>query len=176
MPVIVPAARKISWGALRRGIKEVIIAAAPGARVHNRWALKYDLLSTIDKLKAESGPHPLHAWMIKIREVTPQYQKVGGGETLYPLVIDVWGFMGFEFGNDASNSQDDFEDEVDDVIAYLDANRHPGNVFGIPADQQKYFRDMDISENWQLDIASFGQGYDVHVAKGTITGKVVRIK
>lgn len=176
MSVIVPAARKISWGALRRGIKEVIIEAAPGARVHNRWGLKYDLISTIDKLKAESGPHPIHAWMIKVREVTPQQFKVGGGETLYPLTIDVWGFMGFEFGTDEANSQDDFEDEVDDVIAYLDANRHPGNVFGLLPDQQKYFRDMNIQENWQLDIASFGQGYDVHVAKGTITGKVVRIR
>ncbi len=176
MPIVIPAARKISWSDLRKGIKEVIIAAAPGARVHNRWGLKYDLMSTIDKLQAESGPHPLHAWMIKIREVTPQYLKIGAGEVSYPLIIDVWGFMGFEFGNDNSNSQDDFEDEVDDVITYLDANRVPPNVFGLAPEQQKYLKDVRIDENWQLDIASFGQGYDVHVAKGTITGKVVRIK
>jgi len=175
MPIITPAPRKISWGALRRGIKEVIIAAAPGARVHNRWGLKYDLLSTIGRLKAESGPYDLHAWMIKIRDVDPAHIKIGGGETLYPLIIDVWGFQSFEYGNDQSNSQDDFEDEVDDVIAYLDANRGPMNVFGLPSDQHKYFRDIQLG-NWNLDIASFGQGYDVHVCKGEITGKIVRIK
>ena len=174
MPLITPAARKISWGDLRRGIKSVIIAAAPGARVHSRWALKYDIMSTIGRLKAESGTNPIRAWTIKVREVTPQQVKVGGGETVYPLVIDVWGFHGFEFGTDESNSQDAFEDEVDDVIAYLDANRV--DAFGLSPEQKPYLRDLAITENWQLDIASFGQGYDVHVAKGTITGKVVRIK
>lgn len=174
MPIITPAARKISWSALRKGIKAVIMAAAPQAKVHNRWGLKYDLTSTISRLLAENDPTKIHAWMIKVREVTPQQVKVGGGETLYPLIIDVWGFHGFEFGTDEENSQDTFEDEVDDVIAYLDANRL--NAFGLPEDKQKYLRDVNIQENWELDVASFGQAYDIHVAKGTITAKVVRLK
>lgn len=174
MPIITPAARNISWSELRQGIKNVIMAAAPAARVHSRWGLKYDLLSTISVLQSESDPDVIHAWMIKVREITPQHVKVGGGEILYPLVIDVWGFKGFEFGTDADNSQDPFEDEVDDVIAYLDANRL--NAFGLSPSQKPYLRDLDIQDNWTLDVASFGEGYDVHVAKGTITGKVVRIK
>lgn len=174
MPLITPAARKISWSELRQGIKNVIIKAAPNARVHSRWGLKYDLLSTIARLQSESDPDKIHSWMIKVREVTPQHVKIGGGETVYPLIIDVWGFMGFEFGTDADNSQDVFEDEVDDVIAYLDANRL--DAFGLEPSQRQYLRDLDIQENWLLDIASFGEGYDVHVCKGMITGKVVRIK
>jgi hypothetical protein len=171
--MLIPPDRKIPWTDLRNGIKEVIMAAAPGARVHNRWGLKYDLMSTIARLKSETDPEVIHAWMIKVREVTPQQLSIGGGETVYPLIIDVWGFKGFEFGTDADNSQDAFENEVDDVIAYLDANRR--NAFGLSALQKPYFRDMEITENWQLDIASFGEGYDVHIAKGAITGKVVRI-
>jgi hypothetical protein len=174
MPVIVPAERKISWSEIRKGIKAVIRAAAPTARVHNRWGLKYDITSTISKLISESDPNKLHAWMIKIREVTPQQPKVGGGETVYPLIIDVWGFMSYNFGTDESNSQDAFEDECDDVIAYLDANRL--DAFGVAPEKRKYFRDMNIEENWDIDIASFGKGYDVHICKGVITGKVVRIK
>ncbi len=173
MPIITPPARKISWSEIREGLKALILQAAPTARVHNRWGLKYDIMSTISRLQSESDPDVIHTWMIKVAEVEPQYIKTGGGEVQYPLVIDVWGFQGYEFGTDADNTQTDFEDECDDVIAYIDANRI--NALGLDPSQTPYLKDVKVDQNWTLDLVSFGEGYDVHVCKGRILVKVTRI-
>lgn len=174
MPIITPPDKKISWPRIRRGLKETIIAAAPNARVHSRWALKYDIESTLAYLHSVNPltPEDIHAWMVSVYQVQPEEVKTGSSEYDNTLGIRVWGFRGFEFGDDEDNSQDPFEDEVDNVVAFLKANRL--TAFGISEeDGRKYLRDITLPA-FELDVAGFGEGYDVHVAKGTMTMRVAR--
>ncbi len=173
MPIVAPPSRKIKWGDIRKGMKQILMVAAPNARVHSRWALKYDLQSTIDYILAENDPTKIHAWMVSVESAPVANVKVGGGELEYELNIRIWGFKSFVFGTDASNSQDSFEDEVDDVVAYFNANRL--YAFGLTEEQgRKYLRDAPTLPQFELEVAAFGQGYDVHVAKGTITLRIGR--
>lgn len=173
MPIVAPTPRKIKWSNLRKGMKEIIMAAAPNARVHSRWALKYDITSTIDYLLSVNDPENIHAWMLSVETVQPSNPKAGGGEIQYDLNIRIWGFKGFVFGTDASNSQDAFEDEVDDVVAYFHANRL--FAFGLSeADGRNALKDVNFLPQFEIEVAAFGEGYDVHVAKAVMALRIVR--
>jgi hypothetical protein len=176
MPLIAPAPRKIKWSNIRRGIKEILMAAAPNARVHSRWALKYDIQSTLEYLLAVNDPEVIHAWMVSVDTIeasNPNVGGQGGAEIQYLLQIRIWGFKGFRFGTDASNSQDEFENEVDDVVAYFNANRL--YAFGLTeAEGRKYLRDINFLPQFEIEVAAFGEGYDVHVAKATMTLRIDR--
>jgi len=154
-------------------MKEILMVAAPTARVHSRWALKYDILSTIDYLLSTDDPAKIHAWMMSVESAPVSNSKAGGGEIEYQLNIRLWGFKGFAYGTDTSNSQDAFEDEVDDIVAYFNANRL--YAFGLTEEQgRKYLRDINYLPQFTIEVAAFGEGYDVHVAKATMTLRIAR--
>jgi hypothetical protein len=173
MPLVAPTPRKISWSHLRRGIKQILMAAAPNARVHARWALKYDITSTIDYILSTNDTDVIHAWMVSVETVQASNPKIGGGELEYDLTIRIWGFKSFDFGTDEENSQDAFEDEVDDVIAYFNANRL--FAFGLTEEEgRQYLRDINFLPQFEIEVAAFGEGYDVHVAKASMTLRIAR--
>lgn len=174
--VVAPLSRKIKWSDIRKGIKAILMAAAPNARVHNRWALKYDIESTLDYIRATDNSDNIHAWMVTISGAPASQVKVGGGggaEIEYDLSIKIYGFKSFIFGTDASNSEDSFDDEVDDVVAYFNANRLA--AFGLTEEQgRKYLRDVNLLPQFEMEVAAFGEGYDVHVAKATMNVRIAR--
>jgi hypothetical protein len=172
MPLITPSARKVSWATIRAALKNVIIAAAPNAMVHSRWPLQFDIPSTLQYLASEANPDKIHAWMISAANLDAEEEKVGGTEYMYTVTFRIWGFKGLEFGTDASNSQDSFEDEVDDVVAYIKANRLNG--FGITDPNMRIALSDNTLPNFELDVVSLGAGYDLHLAKGTMIFRIRR--
>jgi hypothetical protein len=173
MPVQPASARQISWSKIRHGIKDTITLAAPNARVHSRWALQFDLESTIAMIRNDSDI--IHSWMVMVKKPSADIAKVGGTEYETTLDFKIWGMMGYDYGDDSSNSQDAFEDEVDDVIATLRANSNVKNAFGLTnADGVQAIREVIIPSEFDLDVMGFGEGHDVHVAQGILQVRIVR--
>lgn len=173
MPILSPASRQISWSVIRKGIADCIKAAAPTARVHPRWAMRWDLQSTIAMIKEQSSGK-IHSWMVSVKKPTAEIVKVGGTEYQYTLNIRIWGLMQYDYGTDSSNSQDAFEDEVDDVIATLKANAD-ANCLGITnSTQRAAVREVIIPSEFDMDVVGFGEGYDIHVAQGFMDVRIVR--
>lgn len=172
MAVIVPPPRKISWSRIRLAVAEIIRAAAPSARVWSRWALKYDMEQTVALIQNQDDI--IHSWMISVYRVEPNEVKAGGDEYEYILRVRIWGFLEQQMGDDLTNSQNDFEDEVDDVIAYLRANRK--NRFGIAESEGgRYIKDLSGLPVFEpIEVHGFGSGVDVHVAQGTMDFRIAR--
>lgn len=171
MAIISPRERRIAWPRIRLALKDIVQAAAPSARVWSRWALKYDLEQTVGLLTAQSDQ--IHSWMLSVDRVTTDAPKAGGGEFEYNLRIRIWGFLEQVMGDDETNSQNDFENEVDDVIAYLQANRL--NRLGISESEGGgYIRDVGFPTFEPIEVHGFGDGIDVHVAQGSLDIRVAR--
>jgi hypothetical protein len=175
MSIIAARTRRISWGTVRRGIKDTIEAAASSdATVHSRWAMRYSIEDTVAMIQANDDSENIHSWMLSVLNPNPDVQKTGGGEFEYTLEIRVWGLLGYDYGDDTTNSQDTFEDEVDDVIATLKANAG-ANAFGISEnDGRDAIKEIIIPSEFQMDVMGFGEGLDVHLAQGIIQVRIVR--
>jgi hypothetical protein len=135
--------------------------------------MRFDLDSTISMLLNSS--EEIHSWMVTVEEVNPDVQKTGGTEYETVLNIKIWGFLSYDYGNDDTNSQDTFEDEVDDVIATLKAQGKAPYMFGISSnDGVEAIKDLVLPDSFKLDVMGFGEGYDIHVAQGIIQVRIVR--
>lgn len=176
MPLVPPPAQKLKWSEIRDALKKVVIEAAPGAKVHSRWALKYSLEQTLTFLTEDTNPDKIHAWMISVYGVTTEETKAGGGvsasELEYTLEVRIWGFMGHDYGNDTINSESTFEDEIDNVISWVKANRVTG--LGLNEPVRRYLGGITLPIFQPIEVAAFGEGADVHVCQGTMTIKVKR--
>lgn len=166
-PVILPTPQEeLDWLLLREGVARCIQAVAPTARVYERWPLKFDLQRTAELLKSDSDGGKIHSWIIAVSKAVPYNDRAGGNILLWDLTLRIWGFMGYEYGIDSSNPQNDMENECRKVAQVLAMNR-----VDLTMDTSRCLKEVGYIRFDDIDTQGFGQD-DIIVAQGELDVKL----
>src|SRR3954464_5229346 len=86
---------------LRKGLAALLQAAVPEARIYSRWPLKYSIGDTVDLLKSNRDNDRVHAWIMAVNRIESDVERKAGGNYIeWDLSVRIWGFVGYEFGQD----------------------------------------------------------------------------
>lgn len=134
---------------IREAIKTSVIASAPAAVVISRDAVDWTNKKWLNWLNSPSDGGKLHGYLITWDggESEPPYLQD------YEAIISILGAYAWRFGNDSSNSSDEFSAEVEALITRLitPATR-PTELSGL--------------KSWGARVyVSDEPGYNIHVAK-----------
>lgn len=158
---------ELDWRLLREGIARCIGAVAPNARVYDRWPLKFSVGKTAELLRSDADSGKIHAWIIGINKAEPYSDRSGGQNLiLWDLDIRIWGFMGYEYGVDSANPQNDLENECRKITQVIQMN----NV-DLTLDIAQCVKEVGYVRFDDIDTQGFGQD-DIIVAQGTLEVKL----
>lgn len=140
---------------IRSTLRTLVQDAAPTAIVFPRWELGYNPVEWPGLIRSSNDNDRAHGWVITRRAIDAE--KNGQRCPKRDYVYAVWGFHYYLTGDDATNSEDLFQAEVDAVCATLDTDlktAHP---------------ELRLIEpiGFQLDLYGFG-GELLHVAQGRL--------
>lgn len=164
-PIVVPnMSQGVAWQALRKGLRECVLAVAPSARVYSSWPLKYDIGETVGLLRSENDSDKIHSWIIGVNRAEPFADKAGGYNLQWDLNIRIWGFVGYEAIHDDS-VQHTLELECQKITQVIYLNqKHLG------MDDTSAIKGGNFMVTWEdIDVAAFGSGNDVYVAQGNLS-------
>ncbi len=167
-PVTIPAPQEeLDWRLLREGIARCIKAVAPTARVYDRWPLKFNIGKTAELLRSDTDAGKIHAWIIGINKAEP-YNDRSGGENLllWDLDVRIWGFMGYEYGIDSANPQNDLENECRKIAQVIQLNK-----IHLTMDISQCLKEVGYVQFEDIDTQGFGQD-DIIVAQGMLEVKL----
>lgn len=163
--IIVPVGNaEMDWPRLRQGIKLCIQAGAPNAIVYSRWPLKFSVGDTVELLKSNRDNDRVHAWIVGVETASPADRKAGGNALEWDLKLRIWGFVGYEYGQDDDTTQDIIENEARLITSILYLNRK-----NLGMDDIRGLKDVGLLSFTDIDVHGFGSGDDVHVAQGTLS-------
>lgn len=179
-PAAIPtSAPPPSWKEIREALARIAQVAAPKARIHARWQLKFKLGETVALLRSdkeaanEKGEKRAHAWMISVADAIPGSLQSGGGGMQanqsagvnfdVTLRLNVWGFLEHRIGDDESNSQDELEAEAEMMMLLFALNRSR-----LALDDASGLQEVSLLKFEEIDLVGFGST-DVHVAPGSMT-------
>lgn len=166
-PVTIPTMQlEQDWLLLRQGLRRLIEAAAPTAKVYERWPLKFDVEKTAELLKSSADGGRIHSWIIGINKAIPISDR-SGGLLLWDLTFRIWGFIGYSYGVDSDNPQNTIENECRRLVQLLEANR-----IHLTLDNTQALKDVGFLEFQDIDAQGFGRD-DIIVAQGEL---VIRVK
>ena len=175
MPIVVPSAPAFTECDARVAIAEMIKAAAPNATVEHSWVLKTDLTGGVSALLGKNADaSKVHAWMIGvesfdfIKNSNGDPPVIGGQQIDWLYSLAVWGFFDYFLGTDTADSAKIVGAETELVAATIFANKWLG------LDNPNGLREVKPLAFTSIDVHSFGDGQDVHVAQGTMQIRIMR--
>lgn len=164
-PVILPTpSEELEWLKIREGLKRCIEAVAPTARVYERWPLKFEVSETAELLMSENDNGRIHSWIIGISQAVPKNDRsgTGNGLILWDLTVRIWGFIGYEYGIDSDNPQNELENECRKIVQVIEKNRLDLNM-----ETSGALKEVGMLEFRDIDTKGFGQD-TIIVAEGEI--------
>lgn len=185
--IVIPRPPALPFYRVREAIARLIRAVAPAARVNDEWLLKFDLTAsvapiTVQTVEDAADPRDLshvHSWMVGVDAIdyvrleNGQVMQVGGGEYDYNVTFAVWGFFDYQLAREINgqqvSSQRVAEEEVDLVAAVVAANQT------LALDDDTGLRSVGVLSFSPLDVVSFSDGVDVHVAQGSMVVRIERV-
>lgn len=153
---------------IRDAIIETIRPETGDAILLNRWVLGLGLGESVPYLKVP-GEEKLHGYMVSRSSMTREKRAINSQSFTDTYKYKLWGFYSLRVGNNASNSEDEFAQELNDVQMALAEN--PRLTFDDSATNFVQMLDWQIEE---IDIYEMG-AYKTHIAQGTLE-VVVRVQ
>lgn len=129
---------------IRRALIEAIDAVTTGAVLHNRMKLLTNADNILSLFVSSEDSNRVHGWMVTRRRGESGLQR-SPGEPPSPAYVrreNVYVVMGahyYNFGDDATNTEDAFSLECDKVVAAIDAL---GTIAGLPRRPMTYSLDL----------------------------------
>lgn len=197
--IVIPTTETYAWSRLRKGLGDLIRAAAPLAQVHEEWKLEFNPTDSLGKVtallkgldKGEGGNHStfVHSWMIGLAAESPIVNEngddryIGGFTSEYMLAFAVWGFFDYKgwrstFGNASSlvvrsNELDGNDGENSTAAAENEARRIKAFIRANPTllldDGRACAQPFGIDN---MDVHGFSGGNSILVVQGLLNVRV----
>lgn len=153
---------------IRNAILDTIRPQTSDAILLNRWVLGLGLGESIPYMKVPLE-NKIHGYMVSRSGVTREKAHINSQSFKDTYKYKLWGFHSFIVGNNDSNSEDTFSQEINDVQMALAES--PRLTFDSEDTNLVETTDWQIEE---IDVYDFGS-HKVHVAQGTLD-VIVRIQ
>jgi len=170
-----PYTPECQFADVRAALGRMAKVASPKARAVDRWCLQPDLAKSVADLTVQDDNGErgkLHAIVVGVVGFTPLTETTGGGLVEWLVELRVAVFRWYEFGTNASNSQEVVEREARLMAALVTLNRD-----SLAMDNPAAARFRGVTRNLEfprdnIDIVGFAEGVSAHMALGSMQVKV----
>lgn len=170
-----PYAPECKFADVRGALARLGKAAAPDARIVDRWCLQPDLARSVADLTAKEGNDKgkLHALVVGVVGFNPMTETTGNSLIEWLVEIRVAVFRWYEFGdNTGKNSQEVVEREARLMSTLVVLNRSDLAMDNPAASSFRgVTRNLEFPRD-NIDIVGFAEGVSAHMALGNMQVKV----